>query len=382
MAKSIRVQEAHYFSHLESVSLSKGFGSVYDYCRFLHENYSSYVPNIKPRKSTSATKLLFKTSHGRAHVGDSLAWLEKKRNSGKVDLIMTSPPFGLLRKKSYGNVSSEEYLSWFRPFAYGFKNVLKENGSLVIDVGGSWNSGIPSRSLYHFDLLIMLVRELGFHLCQEFYWWNPSKLPTPAEWVTIRRIRVKDAVNTVWWLSKTPFPKSSNTRILSPYSDSMHAVLSRGYHKAATRPSGHEISEKFILDNGGGIPPNLIALANTQFNRSYVDYCKRKGLPVHPARFPVGLPTFFIKFLTNRRDLVLDPFAGSLTTGFAAQRLDRRWVNIDQDIRYVKGGKVLFKKSELNVPEEEIASYRISGPNVKKSSLERQLSDWGGKSRR
>ena len=131
---------------------------------------------------------------------------------------------------------------------------LAEHGSLVIDIGGAWNKGLPTRSLYHFKLLIMLVEEYGFHLAQEFYWWNPSKLPSPAEWVTVRRIRAKDAINTVWWLSKTEWPKASNRRVLQPYSSSMRSLLKNGY-RAKLRPSGHDISEKFSRNNGAAIPP-------------------------------------------------------------------------------------------------------------------------------
>jgi site-specific DNA-methyltransferase (cytosine-N4-specific) len=85
----------------------------------------------------------------------------------------------------------------------------------------------------------MLCREFDFHLAQEFFWWNPSKLPTPAEWVNIRRVRVKDAINCIWWLSRTPWPKASNRRVLIPYSDSMEELLKNGY-KAKRRPSGHD----------------------------------------------------------------------------------------------------------------------------------------------
>jgi hypothetical protein len=98
------------------------------------------------------------------------------------------------------------------------------NGS---DIGGSWKSGTPTRSLYHFDLLVMLCREYGFHLCQEHYWWNPAKLPTPAEWVNVRRVRVKDAVNCIWWLSLTPWPKANNRRMRALYSDSMLNLLQK-----------------------------------------------------------------------------------------------------------------------------------------------------------
>src|SRR5580700_4172952 len=193
------------------------------------------------------------TSRGKIVQADSKEYcLMLKEKS--VDLIMTSPPFGLVRKKTYGNAESYLYLEWFRPFATAFKRVLKDSGSLVIDIGGAWISGQPTRSLYHFKLLIMLCEEFGFHLAQEFYWWNPSKLPTPAEWVNIRRIRVKDAINTVWWLSKSEWPRANNRRVLQPYSPSMKVLLAKGY-KAKLRPSGHDISDNFSIDNGAASPP-------------------------------------------------------------------------------------------------------------------------------
>ncbi len=197
----------------------------------------------------------FKTEYGSLVLADSLHYLAKQKKQS-VDLIVTSPPFGLVRKKDYGNVESHEYLEWFKPFGKEFARVLKPTGSLVIDIGGAWIPGQPTRSLYHFELAIMLCRELGFYLAQELFWWNPSKLPTPAEWVTVRRIRVKDAVDIVWWFSPTPWPKASNKRVLSPYSDAMRELLKNGY-RAKLRPSGHDISEKFSWDNGHPILESL-----------------------------------------------------------------------------------------------------------------------------
>ena len=250
------------------------------------------------------------TPLGQIVQGDSVEVLATYADRS-VDLIMTSPPFGLVRKKDYGNVEANQYVEWFKPFAAEFHRVLKDSGSLVIDIGGSWNRGYPTRSLYHFKLLIMLCEEFGFHLAQDFYWWNPSKLPTPAEWVTVRRVRVKDAINTVWWLSKTPWPKASNRRVLQPYSPSMQELLSKGY-RAKKRPSGHDISEKFGTNNGAAIPPNLIAIPNTESNSFYLRYCEENGFKPHPARYPAELPEYFIRMLTEPGDLVVDPFAGEL----------------------------------------------------------------------
>lgn len=132
-------------------------------------------------------------------------------------------------RKPVGNEDQHRYVSWFLQFAHEFHRLLKDDGSLVIEIGGAWKAGTPTRSLYHYELLIALCKDVGFHLAQEFYWYNPAKLPSPAEWVNVRKIRVKDAVNCLWWLSKTPWPKANNQNILREYSPDMHRMLKRGY---------------------------------------------------------------------------------------------------------------------------------------------------------
>ena len=116
------------------------------------------------RKHT-AFKTFYETSLGEIVHGDCLDVLTTY-DDASVNLIMTSPPFGLVRKKDYGNVEANEYVDWFKPFGAQFSRVLADNGSLVVDIGGAWNRGYPTRSLYHFKLLIMLCEEFGFHLAQ------------------------------------------------------------------------------------------------------------------------------------------------------------------------------------------------------------------------
>jgi len=174
-------------TELENSARRKGFPSISEYIRSLHNaaEHAEHVNGSKPPiPRVESPKLFFRTELGRIYHGDSLGLLHKTLEPESVDLIVTSPPFGLVCKKSHGNEDAYRYLKWFRPFAEGFRRVLKPSGSLVIDIGGSWKSGTPTRSLYHFDLLVMLCREYGLHLCQEHYWWNPAKLPTPAEWST------------------------------------------------------------------------------------------------------------------------------------------------------------------------------------------------------
>ena len=320
------------------------------------------------KEEQTAYETFHETPLGRIVNGDSREALAAGGDES-VDLIMTSPPFGLVRKKDYGNVEADGYVDWFKPFAAEFHRVLKDSGSLVIDIGGAWNKGYPTRNLYHFKLLIMLCEEFGFHLAQDFYWWNPSKLPTPAEWVTVRRVRVKDAVNTVWWLSKTPWPKASNRRVLQPYSPSMKELLSRGY-RAKRRPSGHDISEKFGIDNGAAIPPNLIAIPNTESNSFYLRYCEEKGFKPHPARYPAELPEYFIRMLTERGDLVVDPFAGSCVTGEVCERIGRRWTCIELVRDYCEAALGRFVRDPQETakpvtdPDDPSNYYRVPRPGI------------------
>jgi DNA modification methylase len=342
---------------------AQGFPTISEYLRSIHRDaFAARSDRKAPRaRHYGPLNKVHSTKLGQILEGDSLEYLHHKAKPGSVNLIMTSPPFGLVKRKSYGNEDADAYCDWFRPFAEGFRRVLAEDGSLVIDIGGAWKQGRPTRSLYHFKLLLMLCEEYGFHLAQEHYWWNPAKLPSPAEWVNVRRIRVKDAVNCVWWLSKDPFPKASNRRVLTPYSASMEKLLVKGY-SAKMRPSGHDITAKFSRNNGGAVPPNLLAIANTESTSYYQEYCRRNDIPIHPARFPAQLPDYFIRMLTDPGDLVIDPFGGSAVTGMVAEQLGRRWASIEMDSDYNLGAVARFHVGTPQTRKSRPAVYTIAAP--------------------
>jgi site-specific DNA-methyltransferase (cytosine-N4-specific) len=289
-------------------------------------------------------KPLYQTELGKAYCADSLELLPTLPN-GSVDLVFTSPPYALHFKKEYGNADQKDYVAWFLPFAREIKRVLKPEGSFVLNIGGSWTPGEPARSLYHFRLLLALCDELGFNLCQEFFWYNPAKMPAPAEWVNVRRLRVKDSVEYIFWLAPSAFCKADNTKVLQAYSKDMERLIKRGV-KQTKRPSGHNIKATFAADKGGSIPPNIITCGNNESNSRYIKESKRNGQKVHPARFPAELPRFFIDFLTEPGELVVDPFAGSNTTGAVAEKLGRRWLAIEKDRHYAKDSELRFNEPE------------------------------------
>lgn len=281
----------------------------------------------------------YKTKYGTCLNMDSIEAL-KQLEDNSINLVITSPPFALQRKKEYGNETQDNYVMWLSEFAKVVYKKLRDDGSFVIDIGGAYKKGEPAYSLYQFKALIEFCDNIGFELAQPFYWHNPSALPSPIEWVNKRKLRAKTSVNTVWWLCKNPKKCKANvSNVLTPYSDRMKKLLKRPdeYIKgdSAVRPSGHvHNKESWSKDNGGAIPPNLLQFPNSESNSQYLRYCKKHNIKGHPARFPAALPEFFIKFLTDENDLVVDIFGGSNTTGMAAEQNHRRWLTIELSKEY------------------------------------------------
>ena len=303
-------------------------------------------------------KILHRTTLGKYYHGDSRDLVLNphfsKKHKGTVQLILTSPPFPLNRKKSYGNLTGEQYKNWFVSLAKPFADLLTDDGSIVIELGNAWEPGRPVQSLLHLESLLGFVKspEARLRLCQQFVCYNPSRLPSPAAWVTVNRIRVTDSFTHVWWMSKTDYPKANNQKVLRPYSKEMIKLLKRQSYNSGDRPSEHHISETgFLKDHNGSIMhnvleleaidsarqvrlPNVMSISNSESNTHYINACKATGIKPHPARMPEGLAAFFVEFLTDPGQVVLDPFAGSNTTGFSAERLGRKWISIELEQQY------------------------------------------------
>jgi site-specific DNA-methyltransferase (cytosine-N4-specific) len=317
----------------------------------------------------SMAPILHRTKLGRYYRANTGDWLHSragKKLRGQVQLVLTSPPFPLNEKKTYGNLTGDSYKEWFVGLAQLFADVLTDDGSIVIEMGNSWESGRPVQSLLHLESLIDFVNhpDAGLRLCQQFICYNPARLPSPAQWVTVHRIRTTDSFTHIWWMAKTDYPKADNSKVLRPYSKSMQNLLERQRFNNGHRPSGHRISEDgFLIDHNGSIaqnvlelepiddtrevrlpfPVNAFTISNTTSTDFFQNTCRERGITPHPARMPSGLAAFFIQFLTDPGDLVLDPFAGSNTTGFVAERLDRRWVAIDIQEEYAVQSKIRFE---------------------------------------
>lgn len=319
------------------------------------EQYDVSIPS-EPRLRRHASKPVYQTPLGSMYCGKSEKVLKSSKLKdvhGQAQLVFTSPPFPLNTKKRYGNLQGDDYVRWFAAFAPLFKDFLKPDGSIVIEIGNAWEPGRPVMSTTVLKALLRFLEKGGLNLCQEFVWYNSARLPSPVEWVNIQRIRVKDAFTRIWWMSPSDRPKADNRRVLREYSASMKKLLETGKYNAGARPSEHHIGkESFKTNNNGAIPPNVIGgdeipsladsltpdsilkVANTASRDQYRTFCKERGAPIHPARMPRDVVEFFLKFLSDEGDLVLDPFAGSNTTGAVAEELGRRWISVEAEWGY------------------------------------------------
>ena len=329
---------------------------------------------------------IFRTALGAAYCGDSSQVLRTtplRAQQGKVQLAFTSPPFPLNTKKSYGNLQGEAYIRWFAKFAPLLRRMVTDDGSIVVEIGNAWLPGEPAMSTHVLEAFLRFLKRGKLHLCQEFIWYNPARLPSPIEWVNKERIRVKDAFTRIWWMSPTTRPKADNRRVLREYSPSMKRLIETGKYNPGPRPSQHHIgAESFKADNGGAIPSNvggadrlpsldttvtpkrfaelfseadnLLKAANTVSSDDYRGFCLARGAPVHPARMPRALVEFFLRFLTDEGDVVLDPFAGSNITGAVAESLGRRWISVEADWTYAAHSIGRFDPAALTATSKEI----------------------------
>jgi len=304
---------------------------------------------------------VFTTSLGTALLAEAETAIGLIANHS-VDLILTSPPYPLTTKKTYGNLNPDAQIDWLTSLAAGWKEKLTDTGSLILNLADVFTPGAPAVSLYQERLLIRLCDELGYTLAQKFYWENSSKMPGPAEWVCVRRIRVTPSIEQVYWLTNNPTTaKANNKQVLRAYSLSMQQRITHGgenNQRRHKRPSGHLLKPgAFATDNGGSIPHNLIIAPNTESNSLYLTRCRAEGLPIHPARFPKELPAFFIQFLTEPGNLVFDPLAGSATTAEAAEELGRHWIINERSLTYLQGAALRFEQNPaLRVYFDQLAA--------------------------
>ena len=266
----------------------------------------------------------------------------KEIPDNSINLIMTSPPYAD-QIKNYGNtvkrIKPEEYIKWFKPRAKEFYRVLKEDGSFVLNINDKTDGVF--QNIFVYKLVVVLCEEVGFHLVRDYIWYNPATPPNVFSRGTMGR--TKKSHEYCFWFSKSEFWTFNMDPIRKPYSKRMIKIIEgkeieRGERNKNTRPSRHNFDLSHPWKNKGGSDPgSVIVVSNTASNGQVQRLCKEMNIK-HPARYPEKLAEFFILSGTNEGDIVLDPFAGSGTTGVAASKNHRDYICIDINKDYQRLG--------------------------------------------
>jgi DNA modification methylase len=266
-----------------------------------------------------------------------------------ISLCLTSPPYPISRGRAYGKITESEYVDFLCRALEPVIQNLRSGGSVVLNVSNDvFERGMPSRSLYQERLILALHDRFGLHKMDTLIWHNPSKPPGPVWWASINRLQLNVGYEPVLWMTNDPNQVlADNRRVLEPHTarqqqliraggENRHGVYADGAY--VVRPGSYSHATP------GRIPRNVLTIGHKcQDQARYKKTARDLGLPVHGAPYPLRLVKFLISFLSECGDLVVDPFAGSLTTGRGAEELGRRWVCTDNVCEYLRGGAERFR---------------------------------------
>lgn len=289
--------------------------------------------------------LLYTTNNGQAYCGNCIDLIQTELEDKSVQLFISSPPFPQVRDRNdYQNPDPNTFVDWLLNITQSLIPKLKSNGSIVFDLGHVYNYKNPTLNIYNYEFIYRVVKELNLNLCFQFFHYNPSSLPSPTAYCNRMKIRPKNSVNLAPWFSITPRPYADVTQVLNKYSRQFKKLLKIDEVKPNdyTTPSGHYIHNDTWVNNKGSIPTNLLRIPNSDSRDPYLSACKSVGIKPHSARFPKDFARFFIKYLTEPNDLVVDIFAGSNTTGFCAEELNRQWKSFELDRSFVAASAFRF----------------------------------------
>jgi site-specific DNA-methyltransferase (adenine-specific)/site-specific DNA-methyltransferase (cytosine-N4-specific) len=267
--------------------------------------------------------------------GDSKDIL-KELPDNSIDLIFTSPPYADQRKNTYGGIHPDKYVEWFLPVSKELLRALKKTGTFVLNIKEKVVDG--ERSTYVMELIIEM-RKQGWLWTEEFIWHKKNCYP--GKWPN----RFRDAWERLLQFNKEKTFAMYQDEVMVPMGDWAKGRLKNLSETDKIRDNskvgsgfGKNISN--WLDREKAYPTNVLHLATE---------CSNKN---HSAAFPAELPEWFIRLFTREGDLVLDPFMGSGTTNFVAQRMNRNSIGIEISPEYYNRVKRLIEPVKLTLFEK------------------------------
>jgi DNA modification methylase len=283
-------------------------------------------------------------------------WADSRHVFSRMDepihLCLTSPPYCLAQPRAYGNPTQAQYVDFICESLEPIVRNLVAGGSICLNVSNDiFDRGSPARSLVRERMVIALHERLGLHKVDEIIWSNPSKAPGPIAWASKKRVHLNVGWEPVYWFTNDPSKlRSDNRRVLLPHTDRHLKLVEQGgeQRRAAYGDGANKLRPgSFGKPTPGRIPRNVITVGHRCGHQTPArNAAKEAGFPVHGATMPYSLADFLVRLTTEEGDLVVDQFAGYMTTAEAAERNGRRWVVAEKNFEYLWPGSARFANCE------------------------------------
>lgn len=261
-----------------------------------------------------------------------------------VHLCLTSPPYALRTPRRYGNPTLAEYVDFLCEAIGSVAKQLVPGGTIALNISNDlFESGSPARSIYREKLIVALAERHQLFKLDELIWHNPSRPPAPVMWSSRTRQQLNAAYEPIYLLTNDPAHwRADNRRVLQPHTDRHAKLIAAGGEKrtASNSDGAYRIRPgSYGASTPGRIPRNVLTYGHAcKDQRAVKRHARERGLLPHGAPMPLSLADFLVKYLTREDDLVVDPFAGSLTTAKAAEQNGRRWLCTERQWDYLAAG--------------------------------------------
>lgn len=265
-----------------------------------------------------------------------------------VALTLCSPPYPLRKPRAYGNPDAADYVDFICRAIEPILKWLIPGGTIALNVSNDiFEPGTPARSLYRERLVIAMADRLGLSKLDELVWSTPDKAPGPVQWASKTRQQLNVGYEPVYLFTNDPLASiADNRRVLAPHSERHRALIAAGGERRVRSNSDGAYQLRhgsYARETSGRIPRNVLTFGHACRSQRLVKQAARdRGLQVHGAPMPLALADFLVRYLSRPGDLVLDPMAGTLTTGEAAERNGRRWLCIERIWDYLAAGAHRF----------------------------------------
>lgn len=275
--------------------------------------------------------------------------LIKSQPDNSVDLIVTSPPYADI--VNYGkNISIKkpsEYCDWLLPLFNDIYRVLKPSGSFILNINDNCSNGLRNPFIY--ELIYRSQKETKLKFYDTYIWHKRNGIPNGSP----KRFRnttefifhfVRDQKHLKFNMDKVLIP--TNEQTLNRHNRgglmNVQGTIIDGIRNKTKRKK--EVAE-FTR------PDNVVRFSTA--GRARDNSIK------HPAPFYKDLPAYYIKFLTDEGDIVLDPFGGIMTTGLACKELNRNFIGYELNEKYAEFGRKRIEGEQLD--NYRVVQYDLEG---------------------